>query len=236
MSDPIHLHQAVDASWLAKALAIWVADRLREGLAERGQALLLVSGGSTPVPFFEALSAQALGWANVIVTLTDERWLPPDHPGSNERLVREHLLRGAAAQARWVPLFNAAATPQAGVSQAERALAALPWPADVVVLGMGGDGHTASLFPHAPELSAALGESAARCVPVAAPAPPNVPVPRISLTRRALLDARELVLHITGAAKLTLLDQARQAGPVAELPIRLALQQSQVPCHVFHAP
>jgi 6-phosphogluconolactonase len=237
MKPLIQSHLAADARQLAHDLADFVAARLHQGLAARGQALLIVSGGSTPVPFFEALRAQALDWPRVTITLADERWLPVDHADSNERLVRTHLLQGQAAGARFVPLFNGAATPQDGLAQTEQAMAALPWPAEVIVLGMGADGHTASLFPHAPELPAALDVSRpARCLAVGAPALPNVPVPRISLTRRALLDAGQVVVHITGAAKLALLNQARQAGPMADWPIRLALLASPVPCHVFHSP
>jgi 6-phosphogluconolactonase len=237
MTGLIHLHPSPNAAQLAQALAVFVAERLRAGLAARGQALLIVSGGSTPVPFFEALAAQPLDWPHVTVALADERWLPPDHADSNERLVRAHLLHGPAAQARWVPMFDGQASPEGAAPDIERRLAALPWPADVVVLGMGGDGHTASLFPHAPELAAALhvGQPA-RCVAVGVPQAPNVPVPRISLTPRALLDARLLVLHITGQAKLDLLARAQAEGPVADMPIRLVVRQTQVPCHVFHSP
>jgi 6-phosphogluconolactonase len=237
MTDMTPQHPSPDAAQLAQALAAFVAERLRAGLAERGRALLIVSGGSTPVPFFEALAAQPLDWPHVTVTLADERGLPPDHADSNERLVRAHLLRGPAAQAHWVPLFDGQARPDDAVPALERRLATLPWPADVVVLGMGGDGHTASLFPHSPELAEVLDAAQSpRCVAVGVPQPPNVPVPRISLTPRALLNTRLLVLHITGQAKLDLLARAQAEGPVADLPIRLAVRQTQVPCHVFHAP
>lgn len=236
----IHFHHASSASALAQDLARFVAERLRAAVAQRGQALLVVSGGSTPVPFFEALSGEDLAWPSVTVTLADERWLPADHADSNERLVRAHLLRERAAAARFVPLYNGKASPAQGLHDAQAAVAALPWPADVVVLGMGGDGHTASLFPHSPEVAAlsaqqgdALGE---RCMAVSSPAAPNVPVPRLTLTPRALLDARQVIIHITGEAKLRLLEQAQQTGPVADLPIRFALQHTGVPCAVFHSP
>jgi 6-phosphogluconolactonase len=235
MSALIHFHHASSPSLLAADLARYVADRLRAALAQRGHALLVVSGGSTPVPFFEALSGEALDWSRVTVTLADERWLPADHADSNERLVRQHLLREQAAAAPFVPLYNGALTPASGLADVQASLAALPWPADVVVLGMGGDGHTASLFPHMPEW-AALPADEMRCMAVASPAAPNVPVPRLSLTPSALLDAKALLIHITGAAKLALLQQAQQTGPVADLPIRLALHQSHVPCTVFHSP
>lgn len=236
MTPSIHFHHADTAYALASDLADFVAQRLREGLHQRGKALLIVSGGSTPVPFFEALSAKALDWPNVVVTLADERWVPEDHADSNARLLKAHLFRGDALQARFVPLFNGAATPESGAAEVEKALAGLPWPADVTVLGMGGDGHTASLFPHGAELQAALhGPPTQRCLAVAAPALPNVPLARITMSKAALLDARQVVAHITGHSKLVLLKQAMADGPVEALPIRLALHQGQVPCDIFQA-
>lgn len=229
-------HHAGDPALLALDVADHMAGLLRQGVAERGRALLIVSGGSTPVPFFQALARCALDWSAVTITLADERWVPPDHPDSNEALVRAHLLRANAAAAHFVPLYNGAATPAEGVPELEATLAALPWPADAVVLGMGADGHTASLFPDAPELPYALIDAApARCLAVASPTPPNVPVPRVSLTRRALLDTRQLIVHLTGEDKLELLHQAMLPGDVAEYPIRAVLQQHAVPCHIFHA-
>lgn len=235
--DHCIIHRALDAATLAQDLADVVADQLRDGLARRGQALLIVSGGNTPVPFFERLSLAELAWSQVSVTLADERWVPPSHADSNARLVQRHLLQGPAAQARWLPLVNSVPTPAEGQPALEHALADLPWPADVLVLGMGGDGHTASLFPHDAALPQALDEreDAPRSVAVAAPERPNVPVPRISLSRRALLDARLIALHIVGADKWKLLHQVLEPGPVEDFPIRLALHQTQVPCHVFHA-
>ncbi|NBD21835.1 6-phosphogluconolactonase [Aquabacterium fontiphilum] len=245
-------HTATDPARLAQDLADFVAARLREGLAARGTALLVVSGGSTPVPFFQALSQVALDWSRVTVTLADERWLPHDHADSNAGLVRRHLLQGPAASARWVPLGQGRGDPALAWPAVEAALAQAPWPADVVVLGMGADGHTASLFPGAPGLAEALDAGCThRCQVVPAPAPPNVPVDRITLTARALLDARTLVLHTTGAAKRALVAQAMDglgsaggagaAGSGADLaavmacPVRLVLWQTGVPCHLFHA-
>jgi 6-phosphogluconolactonase len=241
----LHFHHAVSPSDLAVDLARFVAERLRVAMARRGQALLVVSGGSTPVPFFEALSQEDLDWPRVAVTLADERWLPAGHADSNERLVRQHLLQGHAAAARFVPLYNGGATPEQGQPHTEAALAALPWPADAVILGMGGDGHTASLFPQAPcllawpvqtDANATVDTTAPLSMAVPMPSAPNVPVPRLSMTPQALLQTSQLIVHITGQAKLGLLRQAMQPGPVADLPIRLAVLQTHVPCAVFHSP
>jgi 6-phosphogluconolactonase len=229
----IFFHAEPDAATLALRLAEAVAQALRDDISSRGRALLLVSGGSTPLPFFQALRLQALDWSKVTVTLVDERCVPPTSPDSNAALVRMHLLQDAAQAAQRLAWYHEGDTPEAAARRVGLALDALPWPATVTVLGMGADGHTASLFPHAPELVAALADTAPRCLAVSAPARPNVPVPRLTLTRRALLDTQRLVIHITGQGKLELLRKALAPGPVADWPIRVALQQPRVPCHVY---
>lgn len=232
-------HEAADAHVLAGLLAGWVAERLREGVAARGQATLVVSGGSTPVPFFQALREADLDWSRVTVTLADERAVPATHVDSNERLVRTHLLRGRAAQAHWLSCFAAGARLdqlEAACDALQARLSALNWPVDVVVLGMGADGHTASLFPRSAELLKALAEGGERCCLVAeVPEAPNVPVRRLSWTPRALLATRHLAIHTTGVAKRELLQRACASDDVREMPIRLALWQDSVPCHLFHA-
>ncbi len=236
MSAAYELHQAPSAADLAQDLADWVAGRLAEDLARRGQALLVVSGGSTPVPFFEALRTRPLDWSRVTITLADERWVSRDDQRSNELLVRAHLLQGPVASAKWVSLTTADESPALGCETVEWRLKQLPWPATVTVLGMGGDGHTASLFPVADERVwrqwAAL---PTRCMPVGAPAEPNVPVPRISLTPSCLLDARALVVHATGAAKWPLWQRAEHGGECHALPIRFVLAQQAVPVHLFYS-
>jgi 6-phosphogluconolactonase len=231
-----HTHLAPDAATLGQNLADFVAARLRNGLAERGEALLIVSGGSTPPPFFKALAKADLDWSKVTITLADDRWLQPDEADSNERTVRATLLQGPASAAKFVSLVTPDATPEQGWATVEARLQAMPWPADVTILGMGGDAHTASLFPHCPELNAALDDAhAGLSLPVAAPTLPNVPVPRLSLTRRALMHTHAAVVHVTGASKWALLEQGRAPGSVSEMPIRLALHQDAVPIHAFHS-
>ncbi|MEM7588161.1 MAG: 6-phosphogluconolactonase [Acidobacteriota bacterium] len=225
-------HRHADPQALADALAERVASDLRSAVAERGTASLVVSGGSTPRPFFDRLSRTELPWQHVAVTLADERWVPADHPDSNERLVRKTLLVEAAADARFVSLVNDAATPEAGRDACERALATIPRPFDVVVLGMGGDGHTASLFPETTELTAGLDPfSSDACLAVN---PKTAPHARMSLTLRAILDSRRLILHITGDGKWDVYQRALEPGPASELPIRAALQSGRV--EVWWAP
>lgn len=232
-------HEAADAQVLAALLAGWVTERLREGLLARGRATLVVSGGNTPVPFFHALREAELDWPNVTVTLVDERAVPSNHVDSNARLVKSHLLQGRAARARWLPCFEV----EPGCDQLDAAaqaldarLAELSWPVDVVVLGMGGDGHTASLFPRADELVQALkAPPRQRCLVAGVPGAPNVPLKRLSWTPQALIDTRHLAIHTTGIAKRELLQRACASDDVREMPIRLALWQDHVPCHLFHA-
>lgn len=231
-SPLIDLHRFESADALAVALADAVATDLRQALARAGGASLAVSGGSTPQRFMQALSRQALDWERVTVTLVDERWVPESHPRSNAALVRANLLRGAAAGARLLPLFLD--LPEAGdaVPALTVALAALPLPLDVAVLGMGQDGHTASFFPGGDALEAALDPGgAAPVLPMHAPAAGE---PRITLTLPVLLAARNLYLHIEGRGKWQVLQQALSNAPgEAALPVARVLQSARAPVPTY---
>ncbi|MEM8934438.1 MAG: 6-phosphogluconolactonase [Acidobacteriota bacterium] len=223
-----------DPASLADALADSIAGGLRRAVEQRGRASLVVSGGSTPLPLFERLAGELVPWSQVTVTLADERWVAPGREGSNESLVREHLLRGDAEDASFVGLWNDAPTPEAGWSQTEVALATIPRPFDIVVLGMGTDGHTASLFPGSAELAAGLDLSTDRvCLAVH---PTAAPHPRMSLTLRALLDSHRSIIHITGDAKWQVYRRALRPGPVEELPVRGVLGRGREPIDVYWAP
>ncbi|MDP9008533.1 MAG: 6-phosphogluconolactonase [Pseudomonadota bacterium] len=184
---------------LSRALANQIAATLRSAIAARRLASLVVSGGKSPIRLFELLRAEGLDWSSVCVALADERWVDPSDPASNEKLVRDVLLQGPAAAARFLGLKNGAPTPDMGAVSAWETFARVPRPFDTVLLGMGDDGHTASLFPGSPNLPNALDPAAAAgCVGMRAPVSPR---PRLSLNLSALLDSRRIILVITGDAK-----------------------------------
>ena len=215
----------------AESLAAEVAQLLRSALAERGAASLIVSGGRSPVAFFERLSHADLAWNLVIVSLADERVRDTAAGESNERLVRRHLLVNAARQAHFVSLRSAIIDPEIGLAERNTALLRIARPFDVVVLGMGEDGHTASMFPGAQGLQQALDETADPALvrlTLAADAQE-----RVSLNCASLLDARCICLLIQGAAKRAVFERARAGALPTELPIAAIVQQHEVPVHVY---
>lgn len=232
----VSLHRA-PAHALPAELAGDIAQRLRQALNERGQAVLSVSGGKSPIPLFEALRTQPLDWPRVHITLVDERCVPCTHEASNARLVREHLLQGPAALAHFVPMVPQAHEPlPSGTALAEAASQALEalGAADVLLLGMGADGHTASLFPDADRLHEALDLHAPQaCLPMVLPQPPaNAPFARITQTLAQLLRSRHLVLPLAGADKLATLRQALAARS-DRLPISHLLHQDRAPLSLW---
>ncbi|HLN48467.1 MAG TPA: 6-phosphogluconolactonase [Steroidobacteraceae bacterium] len=232
-SEPV-VKRYPDRDALSHQVAADIAARLAHAIAIRGLASLVVSGGRTPVKLFEQLRTQAIDWSRVCVALADERWVPPTDADSNERLVREVLLQGKAAAARFLGLKNAAPSPDLGAVSAWETFARIPRPFDMTVLGMGDDGHTASLFPGSPNLRSALNPAAAAgCIGMWAP---SAPQPRLSLNVSALLDSRRIVILIAGEAKWLIYMAASAAGAVEDMPVRAVLRQQRTPVEVCWAP
>jgi 6-phosphogluconolactonase len=227
------LHAFSDRRRLDQRLAADLATTLRAAIAERGSASLVVSGGRTPRNMLRALAAAPLDWRRVTVTLADERWVPPAHEDSNERLVRECLLQGPAAQARIVSLVSEAPDPSTGCAAIAARLSGLGT-FDAVVLGMGEDGHTASLFPGTDALAAALDLSNAQ--PCIAVQPRDAPHPRLSMTLQRLLDTRTLAVQVTGEAKRAVLARALASGDPRAYPVAAVLASQDPSPEIYWAP
>lgn len=233
-SNPsVHLQAFADRRRLADALAQRVAAALTQDIAQSGRASLAVSGGTTPMVFLAALSAQPVAWDCVDVTLVDERWVPESSSRSNAAMVRSLLLQGRARAAHFLPLFTGHARPEEALDLVETLLARFRLPFSAMVLGMGTDGHTASYFPGGDRFAEAVDPLGRR--PVLPMNAPGANEPRITLTLPLLLSAGSLTLHIEGEAKRRVfqsalqptLQPAFQPGPPEDLPIRAVLNHAR---------
>lgn len=219
---------------LAKKLATSVSKQLRIALKQRNKACLAVSGGKTPISFFKELSQQELDWSKVTVILIDERWLPTDHAESNEKLVRDHLIKNKAKQAYFLGLKNDADLPSEGIMDCETQLRTQIEDLDVAVLGMGIDGHTASWFSDSAQLNALLdSETSAWCLPVE---DAFLPQPRMSLTWRFIKRASKIYLHFNHNKKTsdknTVFEKACE-GISEQLPVSHILHQDGISISVY---
>lgn len=212
---------------------------LRDAIDNRGEATFMVSGGSTPEPLYKALSNSELDWESVYVALVDERWVDFEHDKSNEAFTVKHLIQNKAAVANLIGMKNTAETASDGLADCEAAYQQLAQPFDITILGMGSDGHTASLFPHAQGLDEALNpQSDQLCAAITAKQSEvtGAVVERMTLSLAGLLRSKTLILLITGDEKLAVLRAAQTDGDVKDMPIRAVLRQQQVPVVVYWAP
>lgn len=222
-----------DQETLVAELAERITRALQKNIASHGWASLAVSGGSTPKPLFTELSHQDIFWQNVVITLVDERWVDPADSASNEQLVRQYLLQDQAAAATFIGLKNVFPTAVEGQAQCTQDLRKVPRPFTVLILGMGNDGHTASLFPGSAQLVAATDmNSGTMCM---ATTPAEAPHERMTLTLPTLLDADEIILHIHGLEKKSVLTKAQEEGLAEDMPIRFILRQQKTPVAVYWA-
>jgi 6-phosphogluconolactonase len=216
---------------MAEALASAIAEALLRSIAETGSASLILSGGRTPERMFDELSRFRLPWNRVKITLADERLVPATDPESNERLLRDHLLAREAQAAVFIPLWQGEGDP---VESAIEAVCNMERPFATVVLGLGEDGHIASLFRGIPDLVRAL-DPAADLTAIFVPGQASRR-PRVSLTVATLLDARSIALSFTGEAKRRVFESALAPGAVEDLPVRAILRQTKVPVDVYWSP
>lgn len=223
-------HQFSTAGELDQALATAVTQRLEEDIRHLDHATLVVSGGSTPKGLFRILSGTPIPWDRVTVLLADERWVPLDHADSNEAMVRRELLQDRAASAALISLIPRYPDPVANLTTVSARLNALE-PFSAVILGMGGDSHTASLFPCCAELETGLITPA----PVLMTHPTTAPHARVSLSRSRLLKTRSGFIHIVGESKLAVLHEAAQHSDPMTHPIAAFLKPPR-PFDVWYAP
>lgn len=227
-----------DRQTLSTDLAVTLGTGLSQVLAAAPVAGFIAAGGTTAPPVLERLAAMDLDWSRVRVTVSDERWVNTQHEASNERMVRDKLLRGPAGRANFIPMYSEHATPEAAEASCHARLAAMPWRNSLCMLGMGTDGHAASLFPGTSALADGLNPDYGRfCRAVRPQASPIAgPHPRMSLTLAALLQARHIYLVITGAEKRAAFDRALQGTDQRAMPVRAILNQTTAPVSVYWAP
>jgi 6-phosphogluconolactonase len=232
----------IEAEWweydsldeLADALAGDVGFIIDSAVEARGASLIAVPGGTTGPAVFAKLAAQSLPWKKVTIIPTDDRLVPMDDERSNVRAIAKAFL---PLGARVIPIAAEIADYRLAGISADARLQDLPWPPDLVWLGMGKDGHTASIFA-GPDLQTALdAPKARRAVGVMPdPLPPEAPVARVTLTRSSILSARTVTITITGDDKRALLEQAIADGHSSKLPIGRVLAEAEQPIDIHWAP
>lgn len=218
----------------SEAVAASAAGALRSSIETEGHASLMVSGGSSPVRTFELLSGRPIDWASVTVGLVDERWVAPDDPDSNERLVRDHLLQDHAAAAVFLPMKTSASAPAEAAGQQSAAYAAHCHPATFVLLGMGLDGHTASWFPGMAGLEEIFAPRDGRSV-AAVHAPGATVAHRMTLTGPAVVTAQHAALLLFGEKKRAVVEQSEAKDPL-QCPVRFAIDELGERLAVYWAP
>jgi 6-phosphogluconolactonase len=206
---------------------------LKEDIQTKNQASLLVSGGSTPINLFELLSNADLEWEKVSISLVDDRFLPDDHKDQNGSMVRKLLIQNKAAKAKFIPLVQDSSDITRSIEMANKAFKVVSQPFSSVILGMGDDGHTASLFPDCDELDGGMDLNNENTI--IKTEPKTAPYQRISLTRKAILNAKSLYLHFYGEEKLKVFEAAGKNDTYRPFPIQAFINQSEKQLKVFKA-
>jgi len=222
LPETVGFYSTNSSESLAVDLCNSIGEILAEAIKKRGRASIAVSGGSTPVPLFKELSLLSLDWSKVDLTLVDDRWVEPKNADSNELLVRTHLIKNNASKVNFIPLKNDSNTAKDGQKQSEALLGNFTLPFDVVVLGMGSDGHTASLFPCSDELADGMDLNNPNYL--VSTSPRTAPYERLSLTAQVIIDAKNIFLHLNGSSKLHTLESAMGYKDSSKMPIYAFLE------------
>jgi len=217
LPDSVDFYSTNNSEPLASDLCQCIGEILTEAIRKKGRASMAVSGGSTPIRLFKELSLLSIDWTKIDLTLADDRWVDAKNADSNELLVRTHLIKNKAAKVNFIPLKNDAKTAKEGQIYSEKMLRKITLPFDVVVLGMGSDGHTASLFPCSDELPEAMNLNNSNYL--ISTSPKTAPYERISLTARVILDSKNIFLHLNGSSKLHTLESAMEYKDPNKMPI-----------------
>lgn len=229
-------HDYACADELSAKLAGLLKQTCVDAMAARGRLLLALAGGRTPLPLYARLAERPFDWRGAVLMPTDERCVPHDHPACNLRALRDAFAPAGGAQ--WAALTVPDGDPERSQAHAATMLAAHPEPFDVVLLGMGADGHVASLFPGAPQLGGALDPAAPAdaCRVDPEPLPPEAPFPRISLTLQRLLRSRALHLLVSGEAKRAVLRSAQADNDGLRHPVAAVLHAPGPLVHIHWSP
>lgn len=223
------LNRFDSATELNVAFAEEIAQKLQEGINQNGMASLLVSGGNTPKALFAALKYKDIEWHKVVIALVDDRWVSLGDPASNEAMVRSTLLQDNARNAKFIGMKTAQEDAFDAVAAVTTNLSAIPTPFDVVILGMGEDGHTASIFPCCEQLEEGLTTDK----PILATQPTTAPHQRMTFSKTALLNSKQLYLHLVGESKEAVLNKLTKLNDERQAPILAFLNQDDVPMTVM---
>ncbi len=234
----VQIHKYDSREKLFSAVADFCENQLVESIDRYQNASFIIPGGTTPAPAFEQLSKSDLDWSKVTIAQSDERWLEPDHPQSNQGLTARTLLINNALNANYIGMKNIYSSALEGESQCSSDYRALQTPFSLCMLGMGLDGHVASLFPNSKPIEKALDLSNTEsCVAIdgtGCPVAGDYPE-RMSLTLAAILNSQKIILLLTGAEKLEVIEQAKQETNPSVFPVSALLNQSTTPVEIFWA-
>lgn len=224
-------HIFTEQTQLIKSLSSSIIKNLNKAILEKGKASLIVSGGSTPKPLFEELSSCDIPWDKVKVALCDERWIPSSNKDSNEKLVKDCLLKNFAKNAQFISMYQEDIEIQKAEGLCSKIYKEELFPFDVLVLGMGGDGHTASIFPNNIKLEEAFNEKSSLCVSMT---PSDAPYDRMSLTKNGILSADNIYLHFEGEEKQKVYKKVLEGIDSKQMPIASILNQDNKIIEVYY--